>query len=172
MAETETRFLLDTEVQHYDRPTLRLTVRPVYIDADDGRLRNYIDSFGKEPLADLTINAQADYVSDDAYGWRVEYKQPYSVTLRDAETMVKLLRKIDKGLAKLDAKLGRAESFGAYVARVAIVLGVEHFGKKVDANHDYDGTGYRWLGAENFIYHVETVVSDFKKTDVREGVAG
>jgi hypothetical protein len=159
------RFLLETETLNYGHATLRLIVRPVYL-ADDGSVRNYVSGFETEPLADLQINGQADYVSDNAYGWRVEYRTPYSVDLAAAEAMTKLLKRIDRGVAKIDAQLGRAESFGAYVLRVAAVLKVDQFGWKVDPAKDILGTGYRWVDADQFGYHVATIVSDFKREQV------
>jgi hypothetical protein len=64
------------------------------------------------------------------YGWEVEYRFDYATDLRlhEVERMVKLLRKVEKGLERSNAKLGYPDTLGAYIARVASILGVDAFG--------------------------------------------
>lgn len=174
----ETRLLLATEESNWEPKVLTLKAYPVYIN-EAGELRNFTSgSFDYEALADLAIRAQADS-SGAAYGWSVEYAQPYTVDLRIAEVMVKLLRKINKGLAKLDEKYGPAESYGHYVVRVADVLsvggeagtGIGQFGWKVSGGGSLMANNeYRWTGAAGFIAHVNHVVAEFTKEQTREAV--
>jgi hypothetical protein len=108
----ETCLLVSHETNRYgnDKPTLRFTARPVRVTAD-GAIRNLTDTFAGEPLADLTITAQLDHVAADQrpYGWRTEYRQPYDVDLRRAQTVVTVLRKIDRGLERMRGQLLRRQ---------------------------------------------------------------
>lgn len=166
----EVRLLVSVDVSHDPgfSPVMRLVVSPVYV-GEEGWLRNFTDLWGDEPLADLRISAQADYASEDAYGWRVEYAQPYSVDLGRAEVMVKLLRKIQRGLDRMERDLGYAESFGAYVARVGKLLGASRYGWESDNGErswQYSDNTYRWTDAVGMGLHVSRVVSEFKAAEV------
>ena len=105
----ETCLLVSHETNRYgnDKPTLRFTVRPVRVTAN-ATIRHFTDTFGGEPLADLAITAQLDHVAADPhpYRWRTEYRQPYAVDLRRAQTMVRVLRKIDRGLERMRGQFG------------------------------------------------------------------
>lgn len=165
---TETGMLLDAETSDMglgDR-VLRLTARLVYFDG--GEIRNFVGgSFDPHALEDLTVTAQADRASDDAYGWRVEYSRPYSVDLRRAEQMAKTLRKVDAGLRRIEKRDGYPESFGQYLARVATVLGVDPqrrgWRKGPDANGIVPPGEWRWTDASGLTAHVRQVVHEFKK---------
>lgn len=162
---SEVRLLVSVDASRdMGQSLMSLVVAPVYA-GEDGFLRNYTDSWGDEPMADLRISAQADYVSEDAYGWRVEYAQPYSVDLRRAEMMVKTLRKVQRGLDRMERDLGYAESFGAFVARVGKVLGVSRYGwisEHGEVSWQYSDNTYRWTDAAGMGLHLSRVVRDFK----------
>lgn len=170
-ATTRTRALeLSSEVTRYDRPTLALRVDLVYFN-EDGELRNYLPGGyrGDEDnaLADLRITAQHDSTTafgGQPYGWRVEFRDVFAVDLVRAEAMVKTLRKVDRGLAKLDEKWGSAQTFDAYVVRVGSVLGVKRYGYRADKDM-FVATGdqYRWGDANTMIYQLNHLVVDFDK---------
>jgi hypothetical protein len=146
--------------------TLRISAHPVMVTTT-GTVRNYVDSVTPEPWADLRITAQFDHVATQPYGWRVEYHNVYAVELARAEAMVKTLRKIERGLERLRAEFGYPESFAAYVARVAKVLGVKQFGwRSPDGGMFPNGTQYRWTDADGLASHVHTLVRDFTKEPV------
>lgn len=58
-------------------------------------------------------------------GFDLEYRDVYSVRLRDAESMVGSLRLVDRKMRAIAKKYGPAESLGAFVRRLCAVLGVE-----------------------------------------------
>jgi hypothetical protein len=166
----ETCLLVSHETTQYgdDHPTLRFTVRPVGVTAD-GAIRNFTDTFGGEPLADLAITAQLDHVAADPhpYGWRTEYRQPYAVDIRRAQTMVKVLRKIDGGLERMRAQLGHPESFTAYLARIARTLGATRFCWAVEARGwSYDDNEHRFGDADEMTYHVNRICRDFARAHI------
>lgn len=174
----ERRLLVSSEVSDMGfgcDPVLRLVVSVVGV-GEDGFLRNLLDSsWPREPMADLVITAQADRSgsSSDAYGWRVEYKQPYAVELLRAEEMVKVLRKVSRGLDKMERELGYCESFGAYVARVGKVLGMSAYGWLADDSPSASGPGfqysdgrYRWTDAVGMASYVQGLVRDFQAPKV------
>jgi hypothetical protein len=171
----EPRLLIDSSSDDmYGSGTkfLRLHVHPVYwaekqYESDTAGLRNYTSSdWPIEPLADLRIVAQAD--SSDptkVYGWEVEYHGIYSLRLRDAEAKVKLLRKVNRGLEKLQSQYGYPESFAAYVARVGSVLGVKLYGWEAEGDATFmDGNRYRWTDAAGIAMRVENLTRDWSKT--------
>lgn len=113
-----------------DGDCLRFELSVLYVN-EAGELRNYLDSSGisrhEDAYADLFVSAQADRSSDEPYGWRVEYRNVYSVDATRAELMLKTLRRVNRKLDKMTAELGYPDTFAAYVARVAVALGVKRF---------------------------------------------
>lgn len=170
MPATTTVFLLSSQVDHFDRPTLRLTVEPAYFN-EDGELRFYnstgsvMDNDADNLLADLRISALYDIgttFSNAPYGWRVEFRNVYAVTLTRAEAMVKTLRKIERGLAKLDAKWGTPQTFGTYVIRVGIVLKVARYGhRQTPRAREMTGQMYRWGDPDTLLWQINQRIHDF-----------
>lgn len=76
----------------------------------------------------LMVNSTSNRTmpSSLSYGWDVEY-QVYSVDLRRAETMVRLLRRVNKAMDRLNDQFGYAATFGAYTLRAAKALRVKRF---------------------------------------------
>jgi hypothetical protein len=155
-----------------DTRFLRFNVHPVYwadkeYESDTAGLRNYTShSWPIEPLADFRISAQADS-SDPSkvYGWRVEYQNIYSLDLREMEVKVKLLRKVEKGLERLQSQFGYPETFAGYVARVGTVLGVKLYGWKADGNSTFmDGNRYRWNDASGISARVDQLTREWAKS--------
>lgn len=129
----------------------REVLNPVYSAYGD-------DNFDK--LDDLVISAQANTEDNDGsfYGWSVDYRQPYNVSLDRAKDMVKVLTKIDRHLTKLSARFGAPQDFAEYAGRVADALGANNsgqsFGVQVTPDRDYDGTGYRWTAVDGLRYQL------------------
>lgn len=116
------------------------TLRFVVID-QDGRIKNGIDGWTNDLIARAQWNL--DKLSPDVrtsdvrtYGWELEYRAPFTVDLRRAETMLKMLRRI----AKADASLPvRATTFGQWVVLMCRALGVKDFVMaKSDGGWSYD----------------------------------
>jgi hypothetical protein len=110
----------------------RLVAHVCYVN-EDGELRNFLgDRFetGAE-YADFTVSCYLPKGDEDGapYGFATDYRTPYNVELYRAELMVKLLRKVGKGLERLDSERGwlGGGDFAAYALRVAEVLGVRDF---------------------------------------------
>lgn len=159
----DVRILLDTDAKDYgdSRRTLHFRAYPVYVLAD-GSVRNFAGSLDKDPLADLQITAQHDRVAANPYGWRVEYRDVFSVDLNRAETMVKTLRRIERRMDAMRDELGYPESFAAYVTRVGKILGVKSYGqyrREIFPN----GSHYRWNGADYVSDYVRHACEEFAK---------
>lgn len=73
---------------------------------------------------DLALNAYVPEKGRGFWGPRVAYEDVYMTDLRQAESMVKALAKIDRALAKLRERFGYTEDFSAMFLRFADVLGV------------------------------------------------
>jgi hypothetical protein len=100
-------------------------------------------------LAGLEISAQADEntmrkTGQEFYGWSVAY-QRRSVELADAEAMVRVLRKIGRGMTRLSGELGRPVTLAQFATHAVRALTAERapFTRHVEDNHDFGGTGYR-----------------------------
>lgn len=95
----------------------------------EGEVRNILDS-DDHGLASFQVRGQTTLDGIDhgtTYGWGYAYESPYSVDLRRARAMVATLHRLERRLERLTERLGYPESFGAYVLRVAEVLGVRDF---------------------------------------------
>ncbi len=128
-------------------------------------------------LDGLTVTAQADSDSmkrpgDEWYAWEVSYDRS-RVQLKDAEEILPVLRKIDKRVARLTSELGRPStlaSFCAYVAS-AITRQTSVFLRRVDAEQDYEGTGYRSMDADALSYHLASDASEWRKDHGIDGAS-
>lgn len=163
----EPLFLLSTESGGLAGDALRITLSLCYLN-EQGELRNYVSSgsLDEDPYADLRISALADRdaTMGDTYGWSTEYRDVFAVDLRRAEAMVKVLRRLTRELEKLNGELGYAESFGAYCARVAKVLGVKKFGWKTDGRSStYADNEYRFGDAPQLAYRLASVLAEYRQ---------
>jgi hypothetical protein len=96
----------------------------VHLDGAD-RLRNLV---GVEDLEGLTVSAQGSPADGGStYGWKVEFQDVAYIDLRHAQAMARTLGRVERRLARMADELGWPESFGAYLLRVAKVLGVKEF---------------------------------------------
>ncbi len=86
-----------------------------------------------EPLQRLEVSClfqPADLQKPDSwdstipYGWTLAYRDLYSVELPECERMTALLRRVTRGLEKIEKTAGRADNFGAYAQRIGTLLGV------------------------------------------------
>lgn len=100
-------------------------------------------------LNNLRVTEQHD-LTDKAtsYAWNVEYSDHMFIRLREAEVMLKTLRKIEREMIKIKDQFGYAASFGDYVARFAAVIGCGKFGVRTDEMQP-NGTHYRWFDAQD-----------------------
>jgi hypothetical protein len=71
--------------------------------------------------------------------WDLEYRDVYTIALARAETMVRVLRKIDARLKSYEVNLGEALDFSSFVIRAGRALGVKGFFYKT---HQGSGTAY------------------------------
>lgn len=148
--------------------TLSLRFAPLQM-LPNGELRNYVDGYddAHTSLADLRITAQqTSGLTAQPYAWRVEYREPYSVDLKRAEIILKTLRKIARGLERLEAEFGYPETFAAYVTRVGSLLKVTRYGWHAERGETFaDGSRYRWTDAAGIVSHLQMVVRDHNKVE-------
>jgi hypothetical protein len=165
------RILLSTERSALDPDRPLLLYRAIFVSMEDGSVRNPRPDTYSNPaagFADLAVTAQQDHGSTAdglPYGWSVEYRDVYSVNLERAEVMVKQLRKVNKGLADIEANLGYAETFGSYLARVGQVLRVSGYGWAIGSDGSgrwgYDGIEYHWTDARGLVTRVSQLAFEF-----------
>lgn len=135
----------------------------VYIGESSGRnpgevLNPQFDNYGtayERSVGDfdsLVVSAQRDAMESEHflpwYGFGVEFDKFGGVKLKRAESMVKVLRKIERKLDKLQEDFGYPADFSTYLIRVANALGMTGhcYGIRTDEMRP-DGTNYRWMNA-------------------------
>lgn len=99
-----------------------------------GEMRNTLGDRWEEgaEFADFGVHGYVPKPDNDpeyVWGFGYSYLQPYRVETHRAEQMVRLLRKVDKGMARLESERGWVgqEGFHAFALRVAEVLGIKQF---------------------------------------------
>lgn len=118
--------LLTLDDDHSDG-TRRLVATVVSVDEHD-HLHTPSDHSPPDEaaLADFRITAYLDSSEEHAWGFSHGY-QPYLVDLDRAETIVRTLRKIAKGLDKATTEQGHVTNFADYLFRVAKILRIRSF---------------------------------------------
>ena len=166
MAEQpEVRFLVSWQSRD---DYLTIEARPVHFI--DGKIRNPSSGLRTEdPLADFVVSAVANQdpslgeQQGGTYGWHRGYKDVYTVDVCRAEIMVKHLRKLDRDMAKLEQKLGFADTFPIYLTRVAFCLNISQFGRRVGGSGwSYDTHEYEWRDGTWVADWVRQALADFR----------
>lgn len=130
----------------------------------DGTPRNITGYAGEGTLGleYLTVSAQCDADSSRSYGWHVEYRDVYSADSTRVQAMAVVMRRIDARLAKLTSTLGYPDTFGAYLARVASILGATFMVKTRDGGNSwYSSSEYAILAAPSAIDWLTRAESDY-----------
>lgn len=164
------RFIVRTEVKTF--PDV-VTVRLVPVDLTSDGIRSPLfswsgsDDAAWDSLDALYITAQNSRDDNEGprwYGYDTEYREPYSVNLDRAETMVKVMRKVKRAQDKAAERYGYPQDFATYAGRtveaLGAMLGSDTFGIPVTPEHDYNGTGYRWTGVDGLRYHLDKVAQE------------
>jgi len=113
-------------------------------------------------LYDLQVQSQG--CSDDEtrhlYGFETEYRNVFSVDTRRAIAMAKTLQTIDKRQEKLNEQYGRPATFGAYLARIAQIIGADCFIRPdgPQYGHAYADNSHRFFSIADGIYHVDGLI--------------
>lgn len=164
--QPEIRMLIGVEENHSDH--LRIHGRPVFV-TDDGKIRNITaETCQPHPLADFEVSALADHSTTlgDTYGWHRDYRDVFAIDTVRAEVMVKHLRKLDRQMLQMEQKLGFAETFPQHLARVAVVLGIDKFGRKVESGGSswcYDGNEYEWKDGTYLASWIASALTDYRE---------
>lgn len=121
-------FFIQAE-SNYSTP--RVVARVVYKDAD-GTLLNLSTANRWEEgaeFADFEVHAYKGQREGEARLWGASHSYSAThITLDQAERMTKLLRKLNKGMDKLNSEEGYVrDDFAAYLIRVARILGIKEF---------------------------------------------
>lgn len=104
-------------------------IRASLVAMDDGHNSTGDYSYEDRYLSAFLVSGYVDPTITDqgVYGIRAWFSEVYSVELDNAEKMTKLLRKIQRGMDKLNDTEGyvKGGDFFAYLMRIARVLGVK-----------------------------------------------
>lgn len=150
--------------------------RVVYVD-DEGRVRHPSGTWSgslEAPYSDLVVTAQCNRREQDNSWYAVEFGYQdghHAVDLRRAEVMVKMLRKVQRKLDKLEAEFGHSQELGVVLTRVASALGVQKFALTATYSGDRYGqpysSDYRWMDAATMLHHLEITHDEVVRGVVR-----
>lgn len=107
----------------------RMVARILYV-GESGTLQNPdpASSYKGAEFAGFEVSAYLDRDNVRAWGFTADFRDVHWVDLRRAQTMVRVLRKLGKGLEKLETEQGYVvNDFGTYLFRVASVFGIQTF---------------------------------------------
>ena len=157
------RFLVDVKATQ-DSLSELFTVSAYPIRMEEGKVRNInsLSRYDQEPLADLRIEAQGHLSEGRVYGWSVEYREVFSVNAERAEIMAKTLRKVARGLDKLEHEQGAPASFAQYLARVAKILGIKSYGYNASPQPNgwsHDHQEYRWMDVNGIDHYIGSQIN-------------
>lgn len=150
---------------------MHVEARPILVIGGDIRNPNGDSSFvresGERELADLVISCQVERAERAPYGYAVRYQEAFSIDRVRAEAMVKQLRAIDRELEKLEREMGYAESFGAYLVRVARALKISDFLWHLKGQGTmYAQNEYHHADARGAQAWVAQKIEDYQRTEV------
>lgn len=140
---------------------------PIVLITPEDKIRNIGNSDWDEerkfacPYADLQFRGQGHVEKQDSvptYGWSLEYYDLYNVDLRQAERMVKMLRKIEK----IEFPV-HPTSYGQYIQMACKAIGITHC-VIVDSNRgssSYDDQEYRIFPIKDAQILVDNLIHSF-----------
>lgn len=140
-------------------------VYPLDLHAPD----SYSIPVNARELARLEITAQLDETSREWYGWSVHYDRT-SVDLRDAEEIVKVLRKIQRKMDAIAGKYGRPTDLASFCghAVMAVTDNGRPFMRTVPPERDYEGYGYHSMDVDALRWHINSETQEWRK---RHGIS-
>jgi hypothetical protein len=144
------------------RPVIR---RPEYTSTD---WDSHFYTYQGEPYLDcFRVEAQADLDDSENRGWyamQAAYHPWSGVTLQEAEREIKILRKVGKGMEKFYHEFGEPLTIGAYIARVAKILGITKFGfRHPDGGLWASGEEFNWGDASTIDYQIRSRVEKIRE---------
>lgn len=156
----------DTSFGHY----LTAAAHVVYLNDQGVRspMFEYRDD-GIGEYADLALTAQlSDYertiTSTEFYGAGLAFEQPHSVKLTRAESMVKLLRRLERRLEKANEQLGSTD-YAGMCARLAVAVGCkDRYPLGIyDRAQVFPTTGshYKWMDTDALRSHLAKTVQEW-----------
>ena len=127
-----------------------------------GKVRN--PSYEHECWANLQFRAQVSHQEgEQPYGYSLAYSQVYSVELREAERMVKMLKKAEKADERFPV---RPTSYGQYVQLMCSGLGVHGAVTPMTGNgRGYDDDTYQTWKLTEIQWLVDRRISEFLETN-------
>lgn len=166
--KADLRFFVNTDGSR-DYFTVKLSV----VKVENAHIRNPMFSRYGVQSGDgaeydgFTISAQTGPSDANFYGYEPEFRDVHRVQLAQAESMVKVLKKIDRHLAKLNDRFSGPTDFASYMARVADAIGAKNPAFVVRtseaAGSSWDDSEYRYIDADGLRYHLQHVVGLWHK---------
>lgn len=178
MSKSDVRMVVYVEPEYHNDQwgddLFYVVARPRKMKFEDGEQMPYGSFYtfeGDLPLDDFQVRCSGHMRDGVIQGCYVEYGNQVRVELHSAEQMVKVLRKVTRGQDKLNREFGylRADDPAGYIARVARILGITHFGvRPADGSSEFrNGYKFQWWDAAM----LETLISErIKQLRIRQGV--
>jgi hypothetical protein len=143
-----------------------LTGEPHHVPHD--RIRNFAswDHDGRIDFYNLMIVSQGDNHHRDErrlYGFGVEYREPFSVDLRQAARMHTTLTTITRRMEKIANTYGHPNTFGAYLAHAAAAIGATAIVQTQDRASSYDDRSHRISTIKDGTYAVDRMIERWRQ---------
>jgi hypothetical protein len=130
---------------HSSSRTIRISVVAI---TQDGKIRNGIDGVWYDFQFGAQWNTEDDSkVNRHTYAWEGAYRAPYHVGLREAERMVKHLRRLKRAHEAYCKLSSGRDTFGIWLEFAAEKLGISEARLQVrpGGNWNYDSSEYATL---------------------------
>jgi hypothetical protein len=143
----------------------------VFALREDGTLNYSRDT----ELHGFGFKVQADRTKTDFYAWESAgnfLADGDRVSLRDAERMVKVLKRVNRKLADLETRFGPVADFAEHIARCADALGITTAREKRDVHGStWDNENYRTYTIPELVSKIRAEQADWTRLQQKAEVA-
>lgn len=124
-------------------------------DTRDGFVTPLFSPYDEDThLTDFEVTAYLDHEHNEAWGAAHQFT-PHIVDLRRAEVMLRVLRKVERGMDKAYQQFGHPATFHAYLLQVAYALRIKRFlVRRADGQPHPDSVRYTTHTAPSIAYWI------------------
>lgn len=159
--------LLIQQYNHNDYGLMQ--IRPVWVANKNGneQIRFYghdTEAIFKslEITCQWNLRTQIDESYNKPYAWRIQYSDGFNAdNVEMAEIQIQMLKKLNKGLKKLNETLGNPESFEDFVTRIALILSIKDFVTMVN-DGSYNNQVNRIFTAQDVKRYIKSLYTEVK----------
>ena len=136
-----------------------------------------LDYSANTELQGFGFKVQADRTTTTFYAWESEGNFLSStdgdrISMRQAERMVRVLKRVNKKLADLETRFGPVADFAEHIARCADALGITTAREKRDTyGSTWDAENYRIYSIPELVSKIRAEQADWTRVNTKQEVA-